>query len=288
MITTELISALKIKGSFPSSNDLFSDDDFLVLLNMAMHVEINPLMLRLNEEYFLEPKDFEITQGGTYRLPRRIISLRNLSLVDGNGNETPLDRNFEEDRPGNRSGYYLLRNSIQLSNDISSGTLRMRYFARPSKLVLPTAAGQIESIDTGTNQVVVTAAPATFTTGTLVDFVQDQNPYDLLSLDQSLSNISGTTLTFASLPDDLEEGDWVTLANESPVPLVPEELHTVLVQAALVTSLSSKKDKALEVEAAVLEKMKESVISLLDPRVQNNSVKMRAGKLHRYFASGRG
>lgn len=276
------MSALKIKGSFPTSNDLFSDDDYLVLFNMAMHVEINPLMLKLNEDYFLETKDYTISPDDTYRLPRRMISIRDIKLVDSSGNVTPLDRNYEEDRPSERTGYYISRNSIELSSDITSGTLRVKFFARPSKLVATSACGQIESIDAGTNQVVVAAAPSTFTTDTLVDFVQNENPYDLLSMDQTLSNISGTTLTFASLPDDLVAGDWVTLANQSPVPLVPEELHTVLVQAGLVTSLSSKKDKALEVEMAVLKEMKENVINLLDPRVQNNSTKFRSGKLHRY------
>lgn len=284
MNTSELITALKIKGSFPTSNDLFSDADFLVLFNMAMQVGINPMMLKLNDEYLLETKEYTIAPGTTYRLPKRTISVRDLKVVDSAGNETDLDRNFEEDRVSNRSGYYLTRNSIELSSDFTSGTLRLKFYARPSKLILPTSAGMIESIDTGTNQVVVTSAPSSFVNGAYVDLVQNENPYDMLSMDAVLDNVSGTTLTFSELPTDLAVGDWVTPANQSPVPMAPEEMHTVLVQEALVMALSSKKDKALEAEAAFLEKMKADVISMLDPRVNNNSAKMRTGRLHGFFA----
>jgi hypothetical protein len=287
MNTSELIAALKIKGSFPNSDDLFSDADFLVLLNMAMDVEINPIILKLNDEYLLQSKDYTIAVNTTYRLPTRTISIRDLTLIDGSGNVTKLDRNFEEDRSSNKTGYYLLRNSIELSSDITDGSLRMKYFARPSKLVETTDCAQITSIDTGTNTIVVSSAPSTMSNGTVVDFVQNSNPFDLLSMDQAITTVAGTTFTFASTPTDLLVGDWICIANQSPVPLVPQELHSYLVQAALVESLSSKKDKAFKDAQEKMMMMKENIINMLDPRVNNSSVKMRSGKIFNYFTSGR-
>jgi len=289
MNSTELINALKIKGSFPTSDDLFSNDDFLVLFNMQMKVEILPIMLKLNEEYFLQYKDFTISQGAKYRIPSRAIgtNIRDLKKVDSSGNYTDINRLFEEDRSSGKSGFYMNRNSVELTNDFISDTLRMTYFARPNKLVLTTSCAQITSIDTVLNTVVVSSAPATMSTGVLVDFIQNNNPFDLLSFDQSLVSVSGTTLEVAALPSGLEVGDWVCIANESPVPLVPEELHPVLVQSALVTTLSSKKDKALEYENKKLTEQIEAVLTMLDPRVQNNSTKMRSGKMLDYFASRR-
>lgn len=281
MNTNDLISALKICGSFPTSNDLFSSSDFLTLLNMQLQSEITPMMLRLNEEFFLQTKDYTISQGSSYRIPRRAIGakLRDLSMVDNAGNVTPISRLFEEDRPYAYSGYYMLRNSVELSTDFTSNTLRMKIFGRPSTLVLPTACGQVLSIDTGMNQVIVSSAPSTFAQDVIVDFVQNNNPFDLLGMDYSISSVSGTTLTFSSLPDDLEEGDWICLATESPVPMVPEEVHPVLVQSALCRTLSSKKDKVYEQELETLMRMKDDAISMLDPRVKNNSVKFRTGRL---------
>ena len=289
MNSTELINALKIKGSFPTSDDLFSNDDFLVLFNMQMKVEILPIMLKLNEEYFLQYKDFTISQGSKYRIPSRAIgtNIRDLKKIDSSGNYTDINRLFEEDRSSGKSGFYVNRNSVELTNDFISDTLRMTYFARPNKLVLTTSCAQITSIDTVLNTVVVSSAPATMSTGVLVDFVQNNNPFDLLSFDQELVSVSGTTLEVVALPSDLAVGDWVCIANESPVPLVPEELHPVLVQSALVTTLSSKKDKALDYENKKLTEQIEAVLTMLDPRVQNNSTKMRSGKMLDYFASRR-
>lgn len=285
MNSNELISALKICGSFPTSNDLFSNSDFLTLFNMQLQSDITPMMLRLNEEFFLQTKDFTISQGSSYRIPRRAIGakVRDLSMVDNAGNVTPINRLFEEDRPYSYSGYYMLRNSIELSSDFTSNTLRMKIFGRPSTLVLPTACGQITSIDTGMNQVVVSSAPSTFAQDVLVDFVQNNNPFDLLGFDYSITSVSGTTLTFSSLPDGLEEGDYVCLATEAPVPMVPEEVHPLLVQSCLCRTLSSKKDKVYEQELVTFERMKEDAISMLDPRVKNNSVKFRSGRLMNYF-----
>lgn len=289
MNSTELINALKIKGSFPTSDDLFSNDDFLVLFNMQMQVEILPIMLKLNEEYFLQYKDFTISQGAKYRIPSRAIgtNIRDLKKVDSSNNYSDINRLFEEDRSSGKSGFYMNRNSVELTQDFNADTLRMSYFARPNKLVLTTSCAQVTSIDTALNTVVVSSAPATMSTGVLVDFIQNNNPFDLLSFDQSLVSVSGTTLEVAALPSGLEVGDWVCIANESPVPLVPEELHPVLVQSALVTTLSSKKDKALDYESKKLMDQIEAVLTMLDPRVQNNSTKMRSGKMLDYFASRR-
>jgi hypothetical protein len=289
MNSTELINALKIKGSFPTSDDLFSNDDFLVLFNMQMQVEILPIMLKLNEEYFLQTKDFTISQGSSYRIPSRAIgtNIRDLKKIDASGNYSDINRLYEEDRSSAKSGFYMVRNSVELSQDFNSGTLRMTYFARPNKIVLPISCAQISSINTGANTVVVSSAPATMSTGVLIDFIQNNNPFDLLDFDEPLTSVSGTTLGFASLPSGLSVGDWVCISNESPVPLVPEELHPVLVQSALVTTLSSKKDKALDYESKKLVTQIEAVLTMLDPRVQNNSTKMRSGKMLDYFASRR-
>ena len=287
MNTSELISALKIKGSFPTSNDLFSTDDYLVLFNMVMQTEIVPMMLLLSEDYFLLQKDFTIVPNSNYRLPKRSVGakLRDLKIIDNGGNITPVVRLFEEDRPANPAGFYIVRNSIEVSDSFSSGTLRIKYFSRPNKLVSTTSCAQITAIDTGNVQVTVASVPANMTTDVLCDFVQNNNPYDLLDYDNAIVGVSGSTITMTSLPDDLAVGDWLTIACESPVPMVPEETHPVLVQAALVSALSSKKDKALDYEAKTLERMKQDAIRMLDPRVENDSVNFRSGRLLGFFAN---
>lgn len=283
MTSSELIASLKIQGSFPTSDDLFSTSDFLVLFNNQLKVDITPMMLKLNEEFFLQYKDFAITQNGSYRIPSRAIGakIRDLQVIDASGNIQAVSRLFEEDKPAQPSGYYMLRNSVQLSSDYTSGTLRMYYFARPNELVAVSAVGVIQSI--GSTSVVLTAAPTTFVTNAVTDFIQAANPYDLLAYDQSITGVSGTTISFASLPSGLAVGDYLCLANQSPVAMIPDELHPVLVQSALCKCLSSKKDKGYEQEMVTLQQYKQDALNMLDPRVENDSVKFRSSALLSFF-----
>ena len=108
---------------------------------------------------------------------------------------------------------------------------------------------------------------------------------NFIGYDNAIVGISGTTITMTSLPDGLEVGDWLCLAEESPVPMVPDEMHPVLVQSALVAALSSKKDKQMDFEAKVLERVKQDAIRMLDPRVENDSVSFRSGRLLNFFAN---
>lgn len=289
MNTTELINALKIHGSFPASNDLFSPEDFLVLFNHQLKIDITPIMLKLNEEYFVRYKEFEILAGATYRIPKRAIgtNIRDLKVVSSSGNMSDLNRLYEEDRAFNKTGYYVVGNSVELSPDIQGGMLKMAYFARPSSLVLPSACAEVQSIDVETSSITVVSAPSTFQNEILVDFVQNNNPYDLLGMDFSLVGVSGTVFSFASLPSGIEPGDWICLATQSPVPMIPEELHPVLVQSTLCKTLSSKKDKQWENEMGVLDQNKKDAINMLDPRVQNNSNKMRSGKIFNFVTARR-
>lgn len=269
-----LISNIKLKSGF-SDDNYFTDPELLTILNDEMKLQITPLVMKLQEEFFLQTKDYTITDGGSYRLPKRCVGnkLRDVKLYD-NGAYTNLNRLFEEDRSSNLSGYYISRNSITLSDNITSGTLRITYFLAPSTLVLESAIAQILTIDSAT-QVTVSALPSTITTSTPVDFIQSESPNDQLALEQTITNISGTILTFSSLPDDLAVGDYICLSGESPVPVIPEDLIPVLVQAALVTCLSSKKDKSAEFELQKLEQMKQTMMDLLNPRVESGDIKIR-------------
>ncbi len=279
-----MINNIKIRGSFPTANDLFSTSDYLSILSDEMINQVTPLLTKINQEYFLAYLDITTTANKSeYRFPRRAIGsiLRNVQVIDSGGNITELPRLFEEDNystvQGN-SGYYIKSNVIILSPTPTNAnsTLRLAYFRRPSRFVLTTACAKIQSIDTLTNQVVVTSLPSTMSNGILVDFVQADSPYDLLQMDSAITNASGTTLTFTSLPEDLAVNDYISLAGETCVPMVPEELVPYLVQAALCVCLSSKKDKSVELELQKLEQMKETITNLLSPRVKSADIKIQA------------
>lgn len=280
--TTDLISNIKLRGSFPTANDLFSNSDYLNILNDELMNQITPLLTKLNGEFFLTYQDTTITSGlESYRIPKRAIGsmLRDVQIINSSGNVFSLPRLFEEDKYSTTQGqigYYIKSNQIILSPTPanSTDTLRLAYFRRPSKFVLPTACAQISSI-AGTT-IVVSSLPSTMTTSTSIDFIQGASPYDLLQMDTAIASVTGTTLTFSSVPTDLAVGDYICLAGEACIPMIPEELIPMLTQAALCVCLSSKKDKSVELELQKLEQIKVSITNLLAPRVKSNDIKIKS------------
>jgi hypothetical protein len=128
---------------------------------------------------------------------------------------------------------------------IQKSAVALTAFAAELAAAAKVGNGLVHSQVTAT-QVTVAALPSTIVNGSTVDFVQYKSPNDLLAFESTITGVAGTVLTFASLPNDLAVGDYICLANQSPVPLIPEELHPVLTQAAMVTCLASKKDKSQE------------------------------------------
>lgn len=282
-----IITEVKLAGGFPTDN-YFTDPEILSIMNGEFSSQVIPLVMKLNEDFFLQNKDYTIASTNSYRIPPRNIGnkLRDIKLVVNN-TYFDLNRLFEEDRSSNLSGYYIVRNSIELSSDITSGTLRMTYYLTPSELVLTTSCAKVLSIDSAT-QITVESLPSTIITGSLVDLVQANGPNDLLALNSSVVSASGTTLTFASLPTDLTIGDYVCVAGQSPIPLVPEIMEPMLVQATLVSCLGSKKDKAVDYESKGLDSMKKSLLEMLAPRVDSNDIKIRGQGILSYVRNRRG
>jgi len=281
--TTTMIADIKLIGSFPTTDSLFSNANYLSILTREQLTTVVPLLNKVNEEYFITEKDYAVTANQiSYRIPARAVGsqLRDVQLVSSSGDVTGLVRLFEDNRESSnegQQGYYIKGNSVLLSptpTTTTGDTLRLIYMRRPSTFVLPSACGEITSINTGTNQVVVSALPSTMTTSTSIDFIQGNSPYDLLSMDTSISSVSGTTVNFSALPTDLAVGDYICLSGQTCVPMIPEELVDVLIQAALCTCLSSKKDKSVELELQKLEQLKNSFIEMLSPRVKSDDKKI--------------
>lgn len=271
MTSEQIIASVLLRSGFPTDN-YFSNAEMLTIMNDEIKLVINPLIMTLQEEFLLQIKDYTIVAGASYRLPKRALGskLRDVKIFDGS-NYRNINRLFEEDRAANPVGYYLNRNSLELSGEFTAQTLRVTYYLAPSALVLTTSAATILTIDSAT-QVTVSSLPTNIAVNTQIDFVQSSGQYDLLDIDKTVTGVSGTTLTFAALPDGLAVGDYICVAGQSPVPTIPLDLHPVLVQAVLCSCLSSKKDKALEVEGPKLKKLIDTMEAMLQPRVDNGSI----------------
>lgn len=284
--TSDLLTSIHNRGNIPSTTNDTNVNSSNNLLNIAteqLHTKLYPIIQSTREEFYVTRKDFTITASqNEYVIPSRAsgLVLRDVQLVTGTDVQSLgiIDSEYvTTTASGNVSGYYLEHNKIILYPTPASttGTLRVRYYLRPSRLTITSNCGQISSIDTVTNQVVVSAIPSTWASGTSLDFVQASAPYANLAIDQAATVVSGTTITFASLPSTLAVGDWLAPAEYSPIPQLPYEFHAILAQLTVCKVLEAMGDR----EGATLafkdvQTDLENMLKLVTPRNQGERKKV--------------
>lgn len=282
----DLITSVKKRGRVPTSQTTFTNANILTLADQELEIGLLPQIMKNREDYYLHETDIDMTAGKSqYRIPKRAIGgkVKSVCIVDTNGDETQLEKIDYENRVfyDNAANpvFYVKNNSIVIvpepDTTLAAQTLRISYFIRPSSLVVEASAAQITSINTGANTVTVSAVPSTITASTPIDFVRGDGGFECLDIDVTPTNLASTTFTFSSLPDDLEVGDYICLAGETPIPQIPAELHTVLALRVTATVLSSlgfiNEMKAVQKK---LEEAEEAVTHLISPRVDSNSKKI--------------
>ena len=120
------------------------------------------------------------------------------------------------------------------------GSIRQYYFQRRNRLVQTVECGRITGIS-GLN-VTINATPLSFSTAVQYDLVKGTPGFQNLAIDQTVTGISGTTLTFSELPSTLSLGDYVCLAGESPIPQIPLEGFPLLSQQGVYVTLQALND----------------------------------------------
>jgi hypothetical protein len=279
--TTYLLESLKRRGMLPTTSETLDAEDFLLTADGEMQSYILPLLLSVREEYLVAEKDISIVSGtASYDIPARAVGskLREVRILSGS-DYVALSR-IEPERvettaasayPG---GYKIQGNKLVLvPTPNTSGTLRVTYFQRPNRLVGTTSVGEITAINTGTGVVTCSDIPTTFTTSLTYDFIKGTPGFDSLNIDKACTAVttgaSGTiTFATANLPSDLAVGDFVCLAQESPIPQIPVELHPLLAQRVTAKCLEALGDDKAVLAMQVSEEMRKGALTLLENRVE--------------------
>jgi hypothetical protein len=279
--STELLASLKRRGLIPSSVSTFLAADFFKVVDDETQTYIVPLLAEVREEYLVTYKDITVVSGTTeYDIPERAVAgkIRDVTLSDGNGGYTSLARIEPENVTGAASSvtgaaisYYLRGNKIVLIGTGTTGTLRVTFYQRPNRVVATTAVGEITAINTGT-KVVTISVPTTFTTGVTYDFVKGRAGFDTLGQDLVATAVGASTVTMdATLPTDLVVGDFLCLAQETPIAQIPVDLHPLLAQRVAATVLHALGDPKAENAYGVADKMEKRILKLLTPRTEGSS-----------------
>lgn len=282
-LADDLILAVQDLAAIPEDDERFGDTEILRLAHTETLSKVLPLIKRHVEGYLSYDKDYALVAAGRYRIPPRAAmgALLDVKVLSGD-REEPVTI-IDEHQVGNRTvshvlqGYsaFLKNNCVYTLPQAISGwtSLRMTYLLRPSRLVLEESAAQVTSIDTGTNTVTCSTVPTTFSTSTALDVVRADPQAEILSIDNTpLAVVTGTsgTIQLSELPEDLEEGDYLSLAGYSPVILLPEEVIPYLEQCVANRILQAQGDKeALKSGVENAKELKDGISVLITPRVQN-------------------
>lgn len=269
MNSDELLVSVKRATALPSSQIRLSDADVLALADEEIQTKLLPMLTELRNEYLVLSESTALTAGRTeYPIPYRAIgrTLRDVTIERSGGVDTLPYVQPEDSRQGSTLGFYLRADKLVLTSAQSTGTLRLYYELRPSRLVTLAECARVASFSS--TAVVVTSLPAIIVTGATVDCLEARSGHTLLGMDLPVTNVAGTTLSL-SVPTTLVVGDYIALAETSPVIMLPQEMHQVLAQAVAVRVLESIGDfEALASHQTRLMEKMTAVRSLLTPRVR--------------------
>lgn len=291
--TDYLLAQVKRRASMPTSQSLFTNAKLVLMLDDELKTRIVPFVMSMREEWYVTTLDY--TADGTtttYPIPANAVGskLRDVALWDtGNNGTLQMQNNVPRLDPDSlydaNFGFYVQKNNIIFYPHAvdNNKTIRFTYFKRVSDLVLTTEAAQVSVIASNT---VDTASmpPSTFVNGASIQIVSASNPFEIV-FESTITNVVGSTITFADTVTDVTEGDWVCLAGQSVFPEIPIELIPCLCEAVVIKCLEALGDTdGMQSAMANYQQMELSARSTLAPRVDGAVKKiMHRKRLIRYL-----
>lgn len=284
----ELVASVKRCVTIPASQSLLQDVDILAMADEELASKCLPMIVAQRQEYLVyEQAPIDMVPGQErYDIPPRAAgrTIRELHIRDHTNFEWNLPLVNLEDanqwtRLGQPTGFYFNADDIVIVPMPESGTtwqLLMWYEVRPSRLVPLNQAGLVTAING--NQVTIAASPSTFVSGAKVDMLKGTSSGWFKALDRTIVDNTLNVLTFATaadVPDTLIAGDYIALAEQSPVMQLPDEMFTYLRDLTAIRVLEAVSD--YEGAAVIKERsaaLRQELARLFAPRTQGENTKI--------------
>jgi hypothetical protein len=263
-----LITQIKRRAAIPISQNLYSNNDLISILNEELQNRIVPWITSLREDYFLDDVSYATGENITeFDIPRDSIGgkVKNVSIWNNDRMSYVLIKTNEDTLFDSRGGYRIENNKIRLySNKITSGTLKISYYKRPNEIVDPIYAALISSVSSVS--VTVATTPAEIITGRIIDISAGKTPFEVkfsgaVTVSSSTYSISSTT--------GIESGDYVSLNGKSVFAQIPQEIIPLLCQACVLRIMEYSGDYAgFQASLATYQQMESDSRNLLVPKVE--------------------
>lgn len=285
MLASEFVAAVRAQGKIPAD---VTDASILLFGDREVAGRLVPLLRSTRQEYLVAEATVA-SYGGRIAVPHRSVvgGVRHVQLVEGSQfrhlpRMEPEDDSLASASGSNASGWYFDGGSIILVPRGASGSCRVRYFMRPSKLVLESDATAVRSITSaaqasgGWTLTLSGAAPSGSTT---FDVVSAGPSHELVAIDLA----SATSIPEASCLSVFATTSlpgYVTKPGFTPYVPLPEELASAAVHfVAGVILRSLGYDAEAGAQLGLGEAALELAKTMLAPRAEGNAKRLRGGVL---------
>lgn len=283
-----LIANIKRRFSVPTSQVTYTDQDFTDLANDELKDTVVPLMMSCREEYFVTFEDVPVPDSRVIPIPSAAVGtkLRSVCYVQNTSPLTLINLpRFELDivasggalTYGAFGGFYVQGNNIIMypSTSVPVNTnIRLYYYKRSLVLASPTQYGQVLSVDTMTNTVVLSYVPTEWVIGDVLNSVSGTPSFDITNEEMTITGVSSPSVLLDNV-DGISIGDYVSEQGFSGVPQIPVEAHPYLAQQTATLCLLGLGDNdGAKASQAKAEIMKESLLIMVTNRVDGSPKKI--------------
>lgn len=239
--TNLLIADVKRRGMLPSTQNTFTEEDFLAFANEEMDIGLVPHILSFHEDYLLISEDIALEPNiSRYPLPHRSIGnkIRDVSYKDPSNTIFEMTRIFIEDEAyfqygplgsvnGPLKAFYMEGNEIVLMPDIGHsiyGHLKVSYYIRPNQLVSESNVANVSAVDYKNGLITIDTLPLSFSGETIFDITSSRSPHKLVGKDLVPAAQNGIIFTFGTqqiysidgvLPSAVQDSSYITLTDNT-------------------------------------------------------------------------
>lgn len=313
-----MLAAVRHAGGLPDNHPDYTDARIRLEINDVLRTVFARSVVNARGGYWLHSVTQDLTADTSYyQIPTRALAggLQRVEIRPTASDDFYVLREVSPYEVAERDtataadpyGYWLEADHIRLvgTPSNSNADIRFWYYVKPPRLMQEQITGSvydgtITSINTSTRVALMAVTPvdrdsgSAITTSTTVDVVSSTGGHDLHVIGATLTDVtSNTSVTFASGTDlsRVKVGDVVRAQDQSDWPMLPQEFHRTLADAAAAVILAGgigAVEKAGGLSGKIANDI-ERLEDLLQPRVKDNVRKLRPrhGELRRGYRRGR-
>jgi len=174
------------------------------------------------------------------------------------------------------SNIHVALSALGISNDVNGQSIMLRN--KNAKTVYSSTNPVALSLQNGLG-IEFDLVPSIITNGSVIDFLQTKGGHRTYSIDVEIgaSAISGNVINFdlGVIPPSFVVGDYICLANESIIPQIPSDVHSLLAERTCERMLMSIGDvQGSQISAQKVAQLEKQQSAMVDNRVEGAPLKI--------------